>query len=437
MARNKFIRKLDAIYQSATTVTPAKPAKPAYVRPELKPFVAQTELESDLLYTFQQCRPHGTRTEQLYVTWLCGRIREAGYEPEFDTIGNVWVITDPDASTLFTSHTDTVHHDEGEQQIGYYREAGGDIMLMTMGKPDVLGADDGTGCIMMLEMVRRGVRGTFAWFRGEEVGCVGSKAFATSDLADYYLAGIERAVAFDRAGYADVINSQRSAQCCSDEFADALSMALTTALPDKDLLFAPSRGVYTDTAELTDKVRECTNLSIGYFSQHTSNERQNLTFVTTLIEALVALDWGALPIVREFPPKYKPTWSGQYGYYGSSTSAMDYDGGWSDRTEKPMTIDELFSTKKDEPSEDYDVDSHEAIVDSVIEDIKNLIEACGAYPLEGREFYTTAAIPWGSVLDLCDAIYNLDDNDAAVVEFATTNGLVYMDTDGTALMLNH
>ena len=292
---------------------PTEPTKPVYVRPQLKPFVADTEFEMDILYTLQQCRPHGTRTEQLYVTWLCERIRAAGFEPEFDTFGNVWVITDIEASTLFTSHTDTVHHWEGEQQVGYYMD-GADTMLMTMGKPDVLGADDGTGCIMMLEMLRRGVRGTFAWFRGEEVGCVGSSAFAGSDLTGYYLDGINRAVAFDRAGYADVVSVQRGKQCCSDEFVDALSMALSTALPDADLLFAPSRGVYTDTAELTDKVRECTNLSVGYFAQHTANERQNLSFVKTLIDALVVVDWEALPTVREFPPKFVPTWSEPCGY---------------------------------------------------------------------------------------------------------------------------
>lgn len=412
---------------------PTKPTKPTHVRPQLKPFVADTEFEMDILHTLQQCRPHGTRTEQLYVTWLCERIRAAGFEPEFDTFGNVWVITDIEASTLFTSHTDTVHHWEGEQQVGYYMD-GADTMLMTMGKPDVLGADDGTGCIMMLEMLRRGVRGTFAWFRGEEVGCVGSSAFAGSGLAGYYLDGINRAVAFDRAGYADVINIQRGGQCCSDEFADALSMALSTALPGADLLFAPSRGVYTDTAELTGKVRECTNLSVGYFAQHTDNERQNLSFAKTLIDALVVVDWESLPTVRTFPPKVKPTWGGSQG---SSSFDYGYGSGWIDHTEKTMTVDDLLGAKKDEPVDDYDVDSEEAIVDSVIEDIKNLIEACGACPLEEREFYITSAATFGDIFDLCNAIYNLDGNDADVVEFATINGLVYVDTDGTALMFNH
>ena len=430
MAQYKFNTSLPSV-----TRAPA----PAYVRPQLKPFVAQSEFENDLLYTFQQCRPHGTRTEQLYVTWLCERIRAAGFEPEFDTFGNVWVITDPHASTLFTSHTDTVHHYEGEQQIGYYNE-GTDVMLMTLGSPDVLGADDGTGCIMMLEMVRRGVRGTFAWFRGEEVGCVGSSSFAGSGLAGYYLDGIKRAVAFDRAGYADVISIQRGEPCCSDEFADALSMALSTALPDKDLLFAPSRGMYTDTAELTGKVRECTNLSVGYFAQHTNNERQNLSFAKTLIDALVVVDWESLPTVRTFPPKVKPTWSEPCGYSNPTTDTEYDDSAWHIRAQENMAVDEQLNSKKDKPADDYDdydVDSHEAIVDSVIEDIKNLIEDCGAYPLEGREFYITAASAFGDIFDLCNAIYDLDGNDADVVEFAAINGLAYMDTDGTALMLNN
>lgn len=406
------------------TYTPA----PAYVRPELKAFVARNELESDLLYTLQQCRPHGTRTEQLYVAWLCGRIRDAGFEPEFDTFGNVWVISDPSATTVFTSHTDTVHHFEGEQQVGYYME-GDDVMLMTMGEPDVLGADDGTGCIMMLDMLRRGARGTFVWFRGEEVGCVGSSAFADSELTGYYLDGINRAVAFDRAGYADVINVQRSTKCCSDEFADALSMALSTALPNEDLLFAPSQGVYTDTAELTDNIRECTNLSIGYFSQHTANERQNLTFVTTLIDALVAVDWEALPTVREFPPKFKPTW-GKYGGYSYGYS--------SDHTEKTVTDEYAGSaqgTLLDE--EEYDVDSEkvvsDSIIDSVIDDIKYLIESSGAYPLDDTAAYIDASKAWGDIFSLCDAIYAREADAQAVIKFAEDYGLVHLDNEGYAL----
>ena len=266
-------------------------------RPAMTPFVATTAMQERLEFTLQLKRPHGSVTEMLYVKWLCEQIEAAGYGYDFDAHGNVWVIADAKSPVLFTAHTDTVHHTDGKQAIGQYVTANGHVMLMTSGAPDVLGADDGTGCVILLELLSRGVAGTYVWFRGEEVGCLGSKAFAKMDIAAYYLDGIKYAVAFDRAGYSDVVSVQRGSACCSDEFAYELSVALSKAGEANDLLFAPARGVYTDTAELTKLIKECTNISVGYFYQHTNQEYQDVTFLEQLIEALCVIDWEALPSI--------------------------------------------------------------------------------------------------------------------------------------------
>jgi len=41
-------------------------------------------------------------------------------------------------------------------------------------------------------------------------------------------------------------------------------------------------GVYTDSAEFVDIIEECTNLSVGYFSEHTTSEKQDIDFLELL-----------------------------------------------------------------------------------------------------------------------------------------------------------
>ena len=37
-------------------------------------------------------------------------------------------------------------------------------------------------------------------------------------------------------------------------------------------------GVYTDSAEFTDIIPECTNISVGYYKEHTVNETQDIQY---------------------------------------------------------------------------------------------------------------------------------------------------------------
>lgn len=258
-------------------------------------FAPATELEKDLHYTLSYKRPHGSLEEMNYVLWLTERITAAGCDWWFDSAGNVFAQVGENTETMFTSHTDTVHGTGGQQELEYSVATNGDLFVRTK-DTGVLGADDGTGCVLMLEMMRRGVTGLYAFFRGEELGCEGSGAFAKSDYGRTVLRSIKRAVAFDRAGYSDVVVSQRRSECCSPEFA----AALCDALSDDKLIFMEEAGVYTDTAEFVSIVPECTNLSVGYFSQHTAWEIQNVSFMNSLIENLCNVMWEELPTARTF-----------------------------------------------------------------------------------------------------------------------------------------
>ena len=216
-----------------------------------------------------------------------------------DTYGNLYVLQG-ETTTMFSCHTDTVHKrsevDKFEVEIdasGYMRRKGG----------GVLGADCGTGWIIMLCMLRAGVPGLYVWHRDEEIGGGGSRYFADDKAG--VLAGIERCVAFDRAGYADVITHQAGTRGCSDTFATALAASLNAAMPDPREALAPfppfkpdPTGVFTDSHNYIGVIPECTNLSVGYFEQHTRKEEQDMLFLEDFVLACCSVNWEGLPTER-------------------------------------------------------------------------------------------------------------------------------------------
>jgi hypothetical protein len=54
--------------------------------------------------------------------------------------------------------------------------------------------------------------------------------------------------------------------------------------------------------EYAEIVSECTNISVGYYQQHTSKETQDVFFALDLLEKLKEADWGRLEIEREPTP---------------------------------------------------------------------------------------------------------------------------------------
>lgn len=203
------------------------------------------------------------------------------------------------SKTLFSCHIDTVHRAEGLQVIESRSIDGRTFACLPEDSPSsCLGADDSAGIWIMCWMIERGIAGTYIFHRGEERGGIGSKGMAEHH-ADW-LRQFDRAVAFDRKATHSVITHQGMGRCCSDDFALQLADALNAALPEEHAFMSPDdSGVYTDTAEYTALIPECTNVSCGYYDEHTSAERLDLEFVHALRDACCAVDWDALPTVRE------------------------------------------------------------------------------------------------------------------------------------------
>lgn len=240
-------------------------------------------------------RPANSGTE---ATFNRKYLRPMGARP--DQFGNHWVVIPGNSDLLFSSHTDTVHRTPGLQTLQY----GGGIVSAK--ESNCLGADCGVGVWLMLEMIKKKIPATYIFHAEEEIGGIGSNSIATE--TPEMIRGVKYAIAFDRMGYDEIITHQYCGRTASDEFAVSLANLL------KPLEYGPSEhGSFTDTANYSELIPECTNISVGYFKQHQESEHLDITHAAALRDALVAADWTQLtchrdPSIKE-PRKY--VWGGK------------------------------------------------------------------------------------------------------------------------------
>jgi len=208
-----------------------------------------------------------------------------------DEYGN-YFIKIGDSKSLFVSHLDTVGKQKLKiNKITYIKD--GHYFVKTDGNT-ILGADDKTGVVIMLNMIDNDVPGLYYFLIGEEIGTVGSGLLykeKSTMLSDY-----NRAIAFDRKSYGSIINRQMGNFCCSDEFVDALSDEFSKNGMEYK---ADSYGVWTDSALFMGIIPECTNLSVGYFNEHTKREEQDINYMVQLSKVATQINWESLPVVRE------------------------------------------------------------------------------------------------------------------------------------------
>lgn len=193
-----------------------------------------------------------------------------------------------------------------------------------------LGADDKVGVFLCLKMILEKIPGLYAFHIGEECGGIGS-LFLTKNHKQRF-EKIKRAIAFDRAGYTDVIEHQRGGRCCSTEFGKALAELLNTNMPKFEKYNAGIHGSFTDTANYRDIIPECTNISVGYFNQHGVNEHLDYVWLMhILLPAVLKADFNSLPTVRD--PKKVET----YTTYGNNWSNYSNNSNFKRKTWKEAT----------------------------------------------------------------------------------------------------
>lgn len=222
--------------------------------------------------------PFGTETKML-------KYLPKGYKK--DKHGNYYVTVGRDFTTMFTCHLDTACSYEKTVNHTFNGK-----YIKTDGKT-ILGADDKAGMVVILYMIEKKVPGLYYFFVGEEVGCIGSSKLAQ----DFDWMDISKVVSFDRRGTTSVITEQMCGVCCSDEFAYDLSDKLNATGLGLELI-PDDTGILTDSAQFVDFIPECTNISVGYYNEHTRKECQDIDFLSKLCRACTMIDWESLPVVR-------------------------------------------------------------------------------------------------------------------------------------------
>ena len=215
-------------------------------------------------------REHDSKGEQAFIKKYlkgfnpiknkAGEILAYSYEVKKKSKNNI----------LWSCHIDTMHRSDPNtiKQDVYLDQF--DVAFVD-DKDDCLGADNGAGVFLMLEMIEARIAGTYVFHRGEEKGCWGSSQIAR-DHEDF-LKTFTHAIAFDRKGTTSIITHQSGSRACSDKVGLQLAslFGMNYRLDDT--------GVYTDTAEYTHLIPECLNISIGYANEHTSKESLNVAHV--------------------------------------------------------------------------------------------------------------------------------------------------------------
>jgi len=264
---------------------PSQASKVNYKKVEVGDFSFNPkDVRSTFLSLTTKTYPHGHEEEVLkFLPSL-----------EKDQFGNYYKIIGK-SETMFTSHLDTADRQQKDVTVYSTILSNGDEMFVT-DNTSILGADDKSGVSVMLYMMAHNIPGVYYFFIGEERGGIGSHQVAGVYDTVEHLKGMKRCVSFDRRNYYSIITHQLGRQCCSEQFAQSLAGELNKSGLSIAL---DSTGVYTDSASFIDEIPECTNISVGYFSEHTMNESQNITYLEKLAKACIKVDWESLPTVKK------------------------------------------------------------------------------------------------------------------------------------------
>jgi len=282
--------------------------------------------------------PHGTEEELFPILF---NTVDGLQKDEF---GNLFIKIG-DSDVMFTSHLDTAT--SANTPVNHVFD--GDI-IKTDGK-SILGADDKAGVTIMLYMIKNNIPGLYYFFLGEEVGCIGSKKVAEVQRKEK-IEGVNKVISFDRRGTNSVITYQSSKRCCSDNFGKTLSAQLNQADVDFKYENDPT-GILTDSVQFISIYPECTNISVGYQSEHTFSETQNIKHLETLAEACLKVDWNSLPVERDpSVVEYKtygsyggwgyPGWDDDDYYYGTRQSGYSTYNNWSSITKPVKKTDNVW-----------------------------------------------------------------------------------------------
>lgn len=225
---------------------------------------------------------------------------------QMDEMGNITVSNNAQTASVapaFCCHLDTVHGGLPEPEVI------GDKVLISLNGHGV-GGDDKCGVIACLEMLKR-VPCKAIFFREEEKGCIGSKAYDAKSLENNLFC-----IEIDRRNGCDVINNISGTQLCSEEF----SKRFLEHFKHGKL----TNGMMTDVIQLDKAEINMLNVSSGYYNPHTSHE---YVLLDELYANILCLEAFAKDVIKNplKKRKYKRSWSyAKTNYQGYTWQERSY-----------------------------------------------------------------------------------------------------------------
>lgn len=240
---------------------------------------------------------------------------------EIDPYGNLYIYIGDRGTVAFTSHLDNVDYSPVNYNTVDISEDG-IVSVNEKSESTCLGADDAAGLFIMMTMIANGVNGMYCFFLDEEIGCKGS-SWAARNKPEMF-EGINLMVSFDRKDYSSIITHQMGENTMSIECATELADRLNQFETDYSKLYPfvlDDTGSYTDSNSFVGIIPNCTNISVGYFNQHTKKEVQDLEFLQQISVVYSKVDWEGLPVGKLQTTDYG-AWPSLYssGYWGEEDS---------------------------------------------------------------------------------------------------------------------
>lgn len=288
--------------------------------------------------------------QEVMVAFLKNELKRIGKSCSLSVVedeGNLY-ITKGEAKTYpcVVAHMDTVHH-----IIKHFKVFEHDDVMYALNLADYsragIGGDDKVGIFLAFEALMKFDNIKVAFFRDEEIGCVGS------GLADLeFFEDVSFALQADRKGYDDFVKKISGTQIYSDEFGEAIEDILKK-YGKKECLTGGLTDVYT---LFKQKINVCVaNVSCGYYYPHTDDEIIVISEVLYTSDMFMEIIDKVHEDGERWEYEYKTTtysygnsrygdgWDG-YSGYGGYTTPKKKDNWW-DEIKDDFVIEEETATQ--------------------------------------------------------------------------------------------
>lgn len=240
----------------------------------------------EILYNTLSVQSHSRNTERMnaYIKRFVKKI--PGAVMHIDS-GNIYVMKGKtEIYPCLVAHTDTVHAIR-ENFVVLKHE--GTYFGWNKETQVGVGGDDKVGIAMCLWFLQELPAVKVAFFRDEELGCIGSGL----GLVEFF-DNVSFVVQCDRKGYSDVVSTIMGVTLMDGEFKEKVTEIA------KDYDKSLTQGMMTDVWKLRKKGMkvQSMNLSCGYWSPHSSQEivveedvERTRDFITDMIDQLGHQQW--------------------------------------------------------------------------------------------------------------------------------------------------